>query len=470
MAWSAALQLTMSSLAFAHGAETPQALSIVASDALGPSLVRLNEGFAVRRPEGFRYLCPALWGEDSVALAQSIAGGAAVIGASSGLLLLTAEGSVERHPDPAASGHVIALASTAQRTYALRAHDGYELLEVHSEAVRVLWRDAQPWEDMAVSSGFVVLMRVAAGRLFERRLSLEGAPISEREAQVMPNTSNVRVRTSGATSYALLLSSSLQAELGRISESGWLSVRSASTIAGPIETSSGAGFAAIDGALSRFEGQLFSPLNEPARVSCLGQGFGLSYACADGGLRALDERGLGSPLFALDMLVEPDLSRVPERDRATCALQWQRFTIDLLRVGITPRSAPASTSDAGADAGSTGGESADSSDAGATQERGDAEALPVEAGALAEGGDRSADEEPAAASDATIARHDLDAEPEPEPEDPPPDARRTARSDCALGPDEQPGQSALFSLALAAWLSLRRARPRALRARSRLRR
>jgi hypothetical protein len=340
-----------SSRARAHGRDPAQALSIVAADAHGPSVVRLNEGLAVRRQEGWRFVCPVLWGEDAVVPAQAIPGGAVLIGASSGLFVMREDGGVVRHADPAATGRVIALATSAAGLYALRAQGAYEVLAVQADTVRVLWSDTRPWTDMAVGEAFVSLMRIESDQLHELRLSPEGAMLAEHAALLAAGASGVRVRLTGGISYALVLSSALTAELGRIEQGVWLSLQDAGTIAGPIEMTDGLRVLALDGALARFDGEQLAPLAEPARVTCLGRWLELGYACSEGDLRALEPDGLGALLFGLDGLLEPDLERVPEAAREACTLQWQRYRIDLLQRGITPRAPDAGVAVGPLDAG-----------------------------------------------------------------------------------------------------------------------
>jgi hypothetical protein len=336
----------------AHGGDPAQALSIVASDAQGPVVVRLNEGLAVRRPEGFRYVCPVLWGEEEAVPALSIPGGPALIGASTGLFILGSDGSVTRHPDPAAAGRVITLAASQHGLWALRAGTLFEVIEVRADTLRVLWSDIQRWEDMALTTEAATLLRLDSGRLVEQRLPLAGGAPTESKVALTTNAANVRARSAGDASYALLLTNTLMSELGRIEDERWHVLLRAGTVAGPIETKEGQRFVALDGVLARFDDEQLSPLAETARVSCLGRTGELSYACVASGLRALRAAGLGESLFALEDLRAPDLSQVAEAERAACSLQWQRYTVDLLRLGIKPSSIDAGTIGA-SDAGTT---------------------------------------------------------------------------------------------------------------------
>lgn len=357
------------SFARAHG-DPPEALGAVASDADGASLVRLNEGLALRTAEGFRYLCPALWEEDAIVPADSIPGGPAVIGAASGLWLVSAQGSVSRHPDPAAAGRVLALAASAGGLFALlQSGDLYQVLRVEAERVAVLFGGTQPWDDLAASERSLQLVRLLSGHVYEQRLSLTGDAIAQDDAAVAADAAAVFARLAGDVGYAIVLRSSLAAELGRIEDGSWRSLRTGHVLAGPVETAAGERFVAVDGELARFDDEVGQPLDEPASVTCLRRHFELAYACSDRGLRALSPSGLGDSLFELADLGPPDLAQIPRDQRDACWLQWQRYEVDLRSVGIMPR-APDSADGGAPDAGAR--PAGERPDAGAPSDAGDA--------------------------------------------------------------------------------------------------
>jgi hypothetical protein len=155
-------------------------------------------------------------------------------------------------------------------------------------------------------------------------------------------------------------------------------------------------------------------------------------------------------LFALKELLEPELERVPDALRGTCTLQWQRFTIDLLRVGIKPHAVAVV-----ADAGPIG-----LADAGSAHESADAQADAAPAGAEVEDEqpDGRADVEP---SDEQPSRNAH----ESELEDPAEEAlagetssapRGARAAGCGCNLDRQAREPAFEpGLALLAWLWLR---------------
>jgi len=353
----------------AHG-EPPEALSVVASDADGPSLVRLNEGLAMRTADGWRYLCPALWGEDAVAPALSIPGGPAVIGAGSGLLLVSPQGAVTRHPDARAPGRVLELAASAGGLFALRqSGDLHQVVRVDRDAVEVLFGDTRPWDDLAAADDSLQLVRLDRDQLRELRLSLTGDALAEHTAAAPAASVAMLARLAGGVAYALVLTSSLAGELGRIEEGTWRPLVTGRLLAGPIETGGG-WFVAADGELARFEDERMLPLDGAPRATCLRSQGELDYACSDRGLRALAPSGLAAWLFELSELGPPDLDRVPEEQRETCTLQWQRYEIDLRAAGIRPSGHDAGAPPLEPDAGAEHDAGQERSDAGQRARRG----------------------------------------------------------------------------------------------------
>ena len=338
----------------AHG-EPPEVLSLVERDGDGARIVRLNEGLALRTAQGFRYLCPALWGEDAVAPAHALPDGGVVIGTGSGLWRIAEDGSVEPHPDPAAAGRVIALAASGNELFALRYRgDAYQVLQVHEDRVQVLFGSVSAFDDLAADGEALQLVGLAGGRLHELRLSFAGDVLSENEAGAPPGAVAALARLAGGTGYALVLTSALSAELGRIADGSWRVLASGRLLGGPVETAEGARFVAVDGELARLDGDSLAPFGDAARVTCLRRHFEFPYACSDYGLRALSPDGLGASLFELEDLGPPELARIPAEQRQSCELQWQRYAVDLRAIGITPRAVGGSPDGGASDAGAAG--------------------------------------------------------------------------------------------------------------------
>jgi hypothetical protein len=321
--------LLPAAIARAHG-EPAAALSIVRRDAAGVQLVSLNEGLALRTDDGFRFVCPAAWGEDFIAPVLAVPEGPAIVGTPSGLFVVDPRGGVSPHPDPMAFGPVTALGASSSALYALLSEaDEQRVLQVDAERVRALWSSDRGWTDLVASDGGVHLVGIDGSDLYVARLSDDGALIAEDKATLDQVPLVVRAAMAGDTLYVIVIQQSLDYAVGRIEEGAWLPLESAPSIAGPIETAGGDRYIALDGQLARFDDESVAPLESADFVTCLRTHAGLSYACHNGGLREVGAQGLGVPLFQLEQVIEPELESLPSDRRELCTLQWQRYLIDL---------------------------------------------------------------------------------------------------------------------------------------------
>jgi len=438
------------SAAHAHGGG-PEVLGIAGSDGEGvPTTLRLNEGIALRRTSGWRFLCPALWRSDEGSPAASAPGQPVVIGGADGLYQLDPEsGEVAAHPDPLAEGGVtFALRSSGTSVIGLRLKgDLMEVLEVTPDSVRVLHSDIERWDGIDVGEDFIALAHVSGGLLEILRLSMTGVVIERATASAPAEAVAARPRVVGDLVYGLVVThGGLRSELGRIDGGAWVTLHMTDgSIAGPQRTGSGDIYLSSAGGLARFEDELVSTTGEAAIVTCLDEHMGESYACADVGLRRLIAGGLGKPLFDLSELLEPDPGLVPTAAAEMCTLQWQRYVLDLRTVGITPAPAPpppATEADAG----------------------------PVDGGPpTADGGPPAAGESDAGPADDAGKRTTRDAGPQPSPDatsDPADDAaaeaantqNSTASSGCGCRVGARRVGSRASLLAALPWLLLWRRR------------
>ena len=83
----------------AHGL-APDAYAILSQDAAGLRAVSLSAGVAQRRSaQRYQFVCPASWGDQFPAAVAALADGTLVIGAGSGLMLLSEDGTLRPHPE-----------------------------------------------------------------------------------------------------------------------------------------------------------------------------------------------------------------------------------------------------------------------------------------------------------------------------------------------------------------------------------
>jgi hypothetical protein len=369
------------SAARAHG-PAPAALAVLAWDGTQLDLVRLNVGLARRVEEDrFRFLCPALWGDERGAPAAPLASGEVVLAASSGLFLLSAQGGLRPHPDPNARGAVIDLVLAGDELYALRVIDGKsELLAIDAEHARAVWSDASVFFSIASDDQRLLLLRSNELNLAWQWLDLSGVPQDAGELALPAPVEYAFARLSHGLPYALVLEQG-RPELGRLLGSDWVSVaKAAGSIAGPIALED-VELLAIDGQLAQLGDAAPVELGEGPYVSCLDQFGELSYACTRAGLSRLAASGVGESLFDFSQLAPPDLSvAADEQQRERCDYQWQDLRFDLLALGVEVALDPEPARDAGVPEGGVGEDSAaDASTPPRARRSGGCSAQPIDA-------------------------------------------------------------------------------------------
>lgn len=327
-----------------HAHSAPGVVAILDEDTAGLHMLRLYQGLVLREGSTWRFVCSQTYGGTGQDLAASLPGGGAAIAIPTGLVVMKRDGTVAPHPDPEAQrGVVTAFARTAGKLYALRARADLlasDLIEITDRTVRVLWTDTKYWNDVAVGSSSVALVRFQQDSIEAVRVSFSGEVLSEQTAIVVdPLEATVRmvadvpyytVKTSGST------------RLGRFDQNMWHVVATAgNSLAGPLELPDGTVLVAPDGMLSTLANDTATPLQETDFVIGLSQLEDHPYACTRTGLRNVSSSALGAQLFGLSELLSPDACLVPEALRNDCELEWQHFQIELLGANI-----PVATEDA----------------------------------------------------------------------------------------------------------------------------
>jgi hypothetical protein len=337
--------------AHAHG-PAPAALGVLVWDGEQAELIRLNVGLA-RRVVGdrFRFICPALWGDERGVPAAPLASGEVVLAAGSGLFLLSAQGAPRPHPDPNARGVVLDVVQAGADLYALRVAGGQsELLAIDDQRVRTLWSDASVFFSIAADERRVLLLRTSALSLAWQWLDLEGGPDDAGELALSLPVDYAFARLSRGQPYALVLEQG-RPELGSFGGGAWVSLaKGAGSIAGP-QAIDDVELLAVDGQLAELQ-EATTPLAQGPYVSCLDQLGELPYACTRDGLARLSADGVGESLFTLSQLAPPDLSVAADQEqRRRCDYQWQDLRFDLRALGLEVSLDPepdAGSDDAGA--------------------------------------------------------------------------------------------------------------------------
>ena len=109
-------------IALAHGGP-PAALGLLAANP-DAEVMLLNEGLAIKRPEGWSYLCPSLWGESDLAsgkfpLARSADGISTYVPGGQDLFVLRAGELIPQQRPDYSSSRIVALANDSQYVYGL---------------------------------------------------------------------------------------------------------------------------------------------------------------------------------------------------------------------------------------------------------------------------------------------------------------------------------------------------------------
>lgn len=317
---------------FAHG-EPPVAYAVLSHDAEGPLAVSLSAGVALRRsPQRYRFVCPGAWQDQFPAPLAALPDGTLVVGATGGLMLLDAAGTLRAHPDPAAIGRSTDLVRSPHGVFALRAaQSGSEVLAVAAQTVRVLWHDTTSWSAIAALDDRIVLMR-AANRLLELVAisAIDGSELERQSTLVDLPVDYVFARASAGLPYALLVFRDGSMALGAVGAAAFTKLTDGLlSIAGPLRVAD-ATLLARDGQLVQLTAAGLSPLADAHEVQCLAEHTGLRYACEREGITEVSGQVLGKPLFRFTWLEAPALEQVAEGEpRMLCNAQWQDFLLDM---------------------------------------------------------------------------------------------------------------------------------------------
>jgi hypothetical protein len=327
--------------AAAHGTP-PSVLSVVSADENGAVLLRLSGGLAVREGSAYRFLCPALWVDQNMLPALGASGGPNVVIGDQGLSLVADDGRVTPHPDPSARGPAIDIAALHGKLYVLRSQGaGSEVIEVGSDRVTTIWSADQAWNAIAAGDDFLLLARLHAGVLQQLLLNEHGETLAQDQATAPAAASSVIARTVGAQAY-LVTAFEGGRQLAKFQDGQLVALQvGRSSIEGPVATVDGHWLIGIDSALSSFDGEQVSTLDQNAGLNCLTRWEGQSFACTREGLSRLTAAGVGERVFALSSLLAPPVDQ-PGEDTDLCQSQWQHYSFDLLSLGI-PLSQDAAT-------------------------------------------------------------------------------------------------------------------------------
>jgi hypothetical protein len=332
------LTLTACTRAFAHGVP-PDAYAVLSHDAEGPRAVSLSAGVALRRSaQRYQFVCPRAWYDQFASPVAALADGTVVVGATSGLMLLSEDGTLRAHPDPAAIGRSSDVVRSPRGVFSLRTTpEGSEMLAIDAQTVRVLWKDTKSLYSLAALDDKLVLVR-ANGMMLEQVTiaAADGAELERQVAVVDLPVDYVFARANAGDAYALVVFRNGTVALGNLRMNTFTKLADGElSIAGPLSVDN-VTLLGLDGKLTQLVGGQAAPLADGPAVTCLAEHDGLSYACDSDGIARVSGHVLGEPLFRFAWLVAPDLERIPEgEERFLCNSQWQDLRFDVQLTGAS---------------------------------------------------------------------------------------------------------------------------------------
>lgn len=311
-----ALFMSWPSAASAHGA-APEAMQLLGWENGAATLVRTTRGLAHRSGDGFRFMCPEATGGDVTAPTGAIPGGPAVV-ASDRLFLVYADGRTALHPTHRGAGLVLAHNHAA--LFGLFTNrDKTELRRITELDSELIASFDEPFSALAVSDTALFIARFVDADVELQELSIAGEPSARMAWRASSAVYSLELRCVGEETYILTYGSAKPwVTLATLAASGPRTLHEANvSIVGPVAVADET-LVAIDGALQTLDGSRLVSND----VTCLDAFRDQPYGCSAGELRALDERGLAEPSFALRSLREPDDSSLTGFDRELCAQRW----------------------------------------------------------------------------------------------------------------------------------------------------
>jgi hypothetical protein len=331
--------LTVCARAFAHGVP-PDAYAVLSHDAEGPRAVSMSAGVALRRsPQRYQFVCPKAWGDQFASPLAALSDGTIVVGATDGLMLLSDDGTLRPHPDPAAVGRSSdVVRSPRGALFSLRpTAEGSEVLAIDALTVRVLWKDTKSLYSLAALDDKLVLVRVNGTMLEQVTIAAADGAELERQTAVLDLPADyVYARANAGEAYALLVFRNGTLALGSLHMNAFTKLAQGElSIAGPLSMANGM-LLALDGKLTQVVGGQAAPLADDHNVLCLAEQDELTYACDSEGIARVNGPALGEPLFRFGWLTAPDLTRVTDDDaRFLCNSQWQDLRFDVQLTGMS---------------------------------------------------------------------------------------------------------------------------------------
>lgn len=336
--------------ALAHGGP-PSALGLIAARADGPEIVVLNEGLAIKRPAGWSYLCPSLWGETDLAsgkspLARSASGVETWLPGGEDLYLLRDQRLIAQERPEFRRDTMIALANDATHVYGLHytgigEYQSSEIVRLSTEQESTFWRSDVYWSAITANVQGVYAARIVSGNEMELvALDSQGLELTRSRATLPLTPWEMQLQALGDRVYLTVNDGKLWL-VGYFVAGTWTEIlQDTSSIIGPQASPDGTEWLAVGGSLRRLRDGLAEATDETRMITCLEQWNDVRYACVGSDLHLLTGSGVGEPMFELDGFRPPDPELVPLALKESCDLQWTLYSIDATRSGLTFASSP----------------------------------------------------------------------------------------------------------------------------------
>ena len=342
--------------ALAHGGP-PSALGLLAANP-DAEVMLLNEGLALKRPQGWSYLCPSLWGEVDLAsgkfpLARSADGISTYVPGGEDLFVLREGQLIAQQRPEYRRSMMIALANDAQYVYGLHIttigeRSMSEVVRLNSEGEARFYPSQEYWASITADEHAVYIASAGTQALTLLRLDKDGKEV-DRTTAMLPMTLyevtlhalGERVYVTGAGNTGWLV--------GYFEQGVWTEVlQDPLAIVGPQTSADGTLWIAIGGELARLKDGVVEPVGDARFVKCLERWNDRHYACVDNDLHELTAEGIGERVFQMQGILGTDPMMITPEAKDQCDQQWLLYKIDAMRSGLMFAEWPSQQGAAGA--------------------------------------------------------------------------------------------------------------------------
>jgi hypothetical protein len=346
--------------ALAHGGP-PAALGLLAANP-DAEVMLLNEGLALKRPEGWSYLCPSLWGEIDLAsgkfpLARSADGVTTYVPGGEDLFVLREGQLIAQNRPEYRRNSLIALANDSQHVYGLHIttlgeRSMSEVVRLSGEGDPRFFPSQEYWGWITADEEGIYIASAGTQELTLVKLDKAGTEV-ERTVAMLPVTLNeMALHTLGGRVYVTGVSN-MGTLVGYFENGTWTEVlQDPMAVVGPQTSADGTSWIAIAGQLARLKDGVVEPVEDKRFVKCLETWNDRPYVCLDNDLHELTQDGIGERLFEMQGVLGTDPKMITVDTKDSCEQQWLLYKIDAMRSGLMFVDWPITPAGAGAAGGS----------------------------------------------------------------------------------------------------------------------